>query len=344
MTDIQTADLDAVIECARDDLVALRGARIFVTGGTGFVGTWLLAALHHADRHLGLRIQVDVLTRDPDEFAARQAALCEWANPIRGDVTAIPPLGTVDAAVHAATPASAAFNDVDPDGMRRVIVEGMECVLDRLAASGAIPMLFTSSGAVYGPQPHDMTSIHEDYQTPSTVLDPRSAYAFGKREAEELALAATAAGGPSLRLARLFAFVGPLLPLDAHFAVGNFIRDAIAGGPIRVAGEGTAMRSYMYAGDMTVALLAVLLRGQPGRPYNVGSAEAISIGDLARAVEDAVAPGCEVDVAASRQSELPTGAGYRYVPDVTRLRDELDVRCTVGLDDALVRTARWAAK
>lgn len=337
---LPSVDLETIVELDESDLRALTGARIFVTGGTGFVGTWLLAALHHADRRLALDLDVRVLTRDAARFGTTQPALAAWATTIEGDVRTCPNPGTVDFAIHAATSASATLNDTQPDLMRQTIVEGMERVLDVLEPSGPIPLLFTSSGAVYGRQPLDLERIPETYSLESADIAPTNAYALGKQDAERIALAASQSGGPSLRLARLFAFVGPLLPLDAHFAIGNFIRDALAGGPIRVAGDGTAVRSYLYAADMVVQLLAILARGEVDQPYNVGSDSPISIADLARLVESTVAPGCGVDIAGLAPGALPTGAGSRYVPETRRIAAITPTTLT-PLRQAVEATASW---
>ena len=106
-----TDDLDLVVESASSDLEALRSARMFITGGTGFVGTWLVAALHHADQRLNLKLDVTLLTRDPEGFKRRLPKLADWCTLLHGDVTDVPPLRTFDFAIHAATPASAALND-----------------------------------------------------------------------------------------------------------------------------------------------------------------------------------------------------------------------------------------
>lgn len=340
MRPLPSRDLDAIVEASEADLRNLSSARIFVTGGTGFVGTWLLSALHHADERLALDVDVRVLTRDPVRFAATQPRLASWASVIEGDILACPDPGKVDFAIHAATSASATLNDERPELMRQTIVEGMERVLDALAPSGSIPLLFTSSGAVYGRQPLELGRIPETYRLESADVAPMNAYALGKQDAERIALAASQSGGPTLRLARLFAFVGPLLPLDTHFAIGNFIRDALAGGPIHVAGDGTPVRSYLYAADMVTQLLAVLVRGETATPYNVGSDEPISIADLAHLIRDRLAPDAKVEIAGAKQGSLPTGAGSRYVPETMRIRT-LALEPVTALPIAVGRTARW---
>jgi nucleoside-diphosphate-sugar epimerase len=337
-------DFADIIERSRDDLEALRDSRVFITGGTGFVGTWLVSALHAADRALGLHLRLELLTRNPTAFALRHPALATWVTMIEGDVTRIPPIGLMDAAIHAATPASAAFNDEHPDRMRATIVDGMDSVLARLRPSGAIPFLFTSSGAVYGPQPPTMERIPETYWSPDDTIEPRNAYALGKRDAERIALEAAESGGPAVRIARLFAFVGPYLPLDAHFAVGNFIGDALTHQPIRVSGDGLAVRSYMYSSDLVVALLAILVRGRPTTPVNVGSDSPVGIAELAAVVRDLLSPSSDVLIGGVPAARLPTGAGNRYVPCVTRLSRLLgSSACTVDLATSIRRTARWAS-
>ncbi len=119
--------------------------------------------------------------------------------------------------------------------------------------------------------------------------------------------------GLPVKVARGFAFIGPYLPLDAHFAAGNFLRDGLRGGPIRVGGDGTPYRSYLYAADLAVWLWTLLFRGAPCRPYNVGGEEAVSIAELACCV--AVHFGVGVQIA---RAATPGRPAERYVPATRR--------------------------
>jgi dTDP-glucose 4,6-dehydratase len=130
--------------------------------------------------------------------------------------------------------------------------------------------------------------------------------------------------------------------MDAHFAIGNFIRDALAGGPIAIKGDGTPLRSYLYTADLMIWLWTILLRGRAGRAYNVGSDAAISIGDLARLVSETVAGmglgRAEVTIAGKANPGVPPA---RYVPSIARARSELGLEAWIELGQSVEKTARW---
>jgi nucleoside-diphosphate-sugar epimerase len=341
VTMVNERDLQEVLDVAGDDLKHFRRARLYVTGGTGFFGTWLCRTILYANRRMKLGIECDVLTRNPDTFAraAPDIALNSAIRVLRGDVLFPPTLGGYDGVVHAATEASAAMNQAEPARMLAVIVDGMRALIDRvIAPNGAIPVLFTSSGAVYGRQPTDMAFVPETYACAPDPLQPVSAYHEGKRSAE-LLLAIAGEGGACLpKIARLFAFLGPRLPIDTHFAAGNFVRDAIRGEAIVVRGDGTPLRSYLYPTDMIAWCLALFTRGVPSRAYNVGSSEPVSIADLAGRIAAAVQPSPPVSILGRHDPGAPI---ERYVPDTTRIEGELGVRRTVSLDEAIARTVAY---
>jgi len=330
-------DLNHVLLHTGDLWEALRGRRLFITGGTGFFGSWLLESFLWAHERYDLGAHAVVLTRDPKAFEARVPHLAQhpaiecWP----GDVRTFP-FGddTFSHVIHAATPTT----PQTPDAVFGDIVDGTRRVLDFATHTGAEAFLLTSSGAVYGKQPSDMSHVPEDYSGGPDPLDSRSAYGEGKRSAELLCAAHGHRHRPQIKIARCFAFVGPYLPLDVNFAVGNFIRDGLLGGPIRIAGDGTPYRSYLYAADLAIWLWTILFRGQPLRPYNVGSAAEVNIRTLANVVAETFRPPLQV------QQARPETAGYpaeRYVPDVTRAEAELELRTRIPLADGIHRTVAW---
>jgi nucleoside-diphosphate-sugar epimerase len=328
------ADLDEVLDAAADDLARWRGARLLVTGATGFVGTWLLETLAWADTRLGLGVRAVAASRDParlpPHLAGHPAVL-----PLPADVRALPPVGAVDAVVHAAAPSSAPFGRGDgaPHELAATILDGTRAVLE---AAGPVPLLFVSSGAVYGRAP-GARAFPEDAPSGPDPLDVGATYGEAKRMAETLCAVAVWRGRVRATVARCFTFIGPHLPLGAHFAAGNFLADALAGRPVTVGGDGRAERSYLYAGDLAAWLWALLARGAPGRAYNVGSERAVTIAELAAACAAQAAPPVPVVIAGRPAG----GAVDRYLPDTARARSELGVEQRVGLDEAIARTLAW---
>jgi len=168
--------------------------------------------------------------------------------------------------------------------------------------------------------------------------DPAAGYAHGKRAAEFLCSVAAAETNLRVKIARCFAFVGPLLPLDLNFAIGNFIRDAALKDRIEVAGDGTPRRSYLYAADLAIWLWTILVSGESGRPYNVGSEADLSIAELARLVGDVLNPGIPVHI---QDASVLGAPPKRYVPSTARAAGELGLSTRVELPEAIGRTADW---
>ena len=344
-------DVAAVLARTQSLWPDLNGATVFITGATGFFGIWLLETLLAANREFSLGCRVIALSRDPGRFAANAPHLAtdpaiSW---IAGDVKSfVSPADSITHIIHAATEASAKLNVENPQAMFDVCVEGARRVLALAKEKQPARMLFTSSGAIYGRQPPELSHVPEDYMGGPDPLNPLNAYAEGKRATEQLCAIAClqppAGAGLHITTARCFTFVGPHLPLDSHFAIGNFIRDALAGGPIRVNGDGTPYRSYLYAADLAEWLVAILLRGATGRAYNVGSEEAVSIRDLAHRVASVAAhvTGLPSEVVINRPPPAgSTALPDRYIPSCRRAFDELGLSESTPLDVATERTLRY---
>ena len=337
-------DLDHILSHTKPLWDAVRDRRIFLTGVTGFFGAWLLESLLYANRTLGLNLSATVLCRDPEAYARRMPqiaadnAITLW----RGDIRSFDvPDYEYSYVVHAAAPASSAAS-AEPVELLSTIIDGTRRMLTLAAGHGARKFLFVSSGAVYGSQPEHISHIPETYTGGPDWLNPNAAYAEGKRVAEQMCAIHSPQAETEFRIARCFAFVGPHLPLAGHFAIGNFIADAIAGRSIEIRGDGTAVRSYLYAADLAIWLWTMLLAASPSGAYldvwNVGSAEPVSVRDLACMVGQEIHPGLAVNIG---NLSTPGEPRQRYVPDVRKAEAELGLHPMIGLRDAIRRTADW---
>lgn len=333
-------DLEEVFVSVGSHWEELSAASLFITGGTGFVGHWLLETLKYADQRRQLNVRATILTRNPEAFKRKSPDLFNYPafNFVSGDVQNFDfPAGNFTHLIHAATDASAELNATDPRKMFDTVLWGTRRTLDFAVEKKIGRLLNLSSGAVYGRQPADVEYFREDWQGGPDCQDPVNAYAEAKRAAEMLCAIYEKQFGLNITTGRIFASLGPYLPIDIHFAAGNFIRDAIAGKKIIVKSSGSAVRSLLYAADMTAQLWHLLIRGGGGQAYNIGSNKVILIRDLAAKVASLLGrEGCEI----LGQDDKGWNPG-RYVPDVTLIEKNLGLKEKTTLEEAIIRTAIW---
>jgi dTDP-glucose 4,6-dehydratase len=341
MTRLFNEDLANVLKRLAPVMEKLRRRRIFITGGTGFFGKWLLDSFLDANAKLNLQADLIVLSRDPDKFLSNFPQYSKLPNLsfTKGDIRnfTFPP-GQFDYVIHGATESSAKLAIEHPEEMYSVILEGTRRVLDFSVASKVKRMLFISDGAVYGTQPPNLPNIPEEFINDPN-FQPDSSYGRGKLHAERLCQEYAAMCGLGCTAARCFSFVGPYLPFDSHYAVGNFINDCLENREILITGDGRPFRSYMYAVDLTVWLWTILLTGKTGRAYNVGSSHPVSIASLAKAVNRGFGG---QHVIKTLKTPLTEVLPPRYVPDVKRAIAELGLTLEFGMETALRRTIQWA--
>ena len=318
----------------------LDSSRILLTGGSGFVGKWMLQTSKIAQENSATQIEIVVPTRrlSADHVQTAIAIDCPNVSWVEGDFLHDQlDLGHIDMIVHAATPASAQLNAENPAEMLRINVEAMESVL-RYAGNHK-PLLFTSSGAVYGTQPQSASHIKEGNVELNPPTEQLNAYAQGKIIAERMCRQAGGSGQCFPIIARLFAFGGEYLPRDTHFAIGNFIQNTLDRQPIAIQGDGQARRSYLYGADMATWLWSALAHGETEIPFHIGSEHSVSILELAQTV--AIVSG-EVlkyvpEIIVSKEINLLEPV-HQYVPANVHTRKTLQVTEWTPLEEIIRHT------
>ena len=318
--------------------------KLLLTGGTGFFGRSLLQFIAAKNQPF----EVTVLTRCPSIFLRKypQYSKLPWLRFQIGDVTQSDTLSTLAGKDRFTHLLHAALDSTVSSGLNSFerfdqIVNGTRNMLKLAAENGINRFLLTSSGAVYGPQPYSIESISESYLGTADPLLMSSTYGLSHRMAEHFCTLTSKESGLETVIARCFAFVGEDLPMSAHFAIGNFIRDAKFNTCIEVQGNGSPIRSYLHQSDLANWLLTLLKKGEPGEAYNVGSDHAISIVDLAHMVRDVVAPYKPVIV---RQNLLAdNNQRNRYIPNIDKARNNLSLTVNVPLEESIYLASKYVA-
>jgi len=332
-------DLEHIYQNTQDIWESFRGKSIFLTGGTGFFGKWLLESFIYANDKLALNAKITTLTRNPDAFLIEYPFYKEHANTVRfvkGDILNYD--FNLDEKfqfiIHAATAASEALNKSNPLLMMDTITIGTRRVLDFAITQPIEGFLFVSSGAIYGKQPWNVTHIREEDSYKVDINNQNSAYAEGKRIAELYCSSYFETYKLPIKIARCFAFVGPYLPLDTHFAIGNFINNVLKNEDIVIKSDGSTVRSYMYASDLMVWLWKILFKGEINQPYNVGSDEGVSIQQLAEKISSISSAKVAVKILGSPVEKEHIDI---YCPSITKA-NKLNAKVKIQLTESILKT------
>lgn len=312
---------------------------IFITGATGFFGKCLLQNFICANSELKLNIKIIALSRDPESFILNHPEFNDGSIEfIKGDVRNFNfPDQHIEYIIHAATDVNTNLITNEPLIIYDSIVDGTKQILELAQNKKVTSVLYISSGAVYGKQPHDLTHVPEDYSGGPDVYANDASYSEGKRVAELLCNIYHKQHHVNTKIARCYSFVGPYLPLDRHFAIGNFIGNVLEKKQIKIQGDGSPYRAYLYTADLVIWLMKILLEGKDCHPYNVGSDDAINLEDLANAVNSFSINKLNVEIMQSKSLHPPT----YYVPSINRAKIELGLEVYTNLNEAIEKTMQF---
>ena len=334
-------DAEAVLTGRTEVLKPLANRHLFISGGTGFLGTWLLELIAILNAGYQFSTQVTVLSRSAPDFARRHKHLGgrKEYRFVEGDIRYLTELPRdTDFVLHAAALTDRRLFASNPTVVGEVNGVG---TIRLLRAANLLEhvkkVVLVSSGLVYGPQALSVERIDESSSSGFPCDTANAVYAESKRFAEAMASSFVSETKLPLVIVRPFAFVGPYQSLELPWAVTDFIRDSLAGRSIKIMGDGSTVRSLMYASDYAYWTLAALACGRERNAYNIGSPHPIDLLSLARMITQHFMPQPEILTKIGQAGHETT----RLVPCVDKARRELGVEITVSLPEAVQKAIAW---
>ena len=334
-------DLDHVIAHTEGLWEELRGKKIFITGGTGFFGCWLLESFAWANDKLDLHSSAFVLSRNPEAFEKKAPHLYNnnAINFLKGNIKDfIFPENSFSYLIHCSVYQQNTDEKTKNVSMTNEMLNGTMRILDFCVKSKVEKMLLVSTGAVYGKAPAHLKNIPEYFSDSFDPTISQSAYHHVRRMMETISVIYAEENDFEAKIVRCFSFIGPYLPLNSRFAISDFIVDALSNNSIVVKGDGKAVRSYLYMSDLVIWLWTLLFRGKSCRPYNIGSELPISIREVAEEFANKFVPPLPVSILKKNYHGV---APDYYVPDTSRARSELDLQQRISLSTAIRKTMQW---
>lgn len=343
--DIVRQDIEAAARAVASEAPALAGRTVLVSGGNGFLGSYLVGTLLQLNRSV-LRTPCRVTVLDNFITGSRDSAIydvhdpqvniveCDVSKPLPADLAA-------DYLLHAAGIASPVYYRQFPLETIEVAVTGTRNMLAHAHAKKARGVLYFSSSEIYGDPDPRFIPTPEDYWGNVSSIGPRSCYDESKRLGETLCATYHWHHQVPVRIVRPFNVYGPGMKTNDYRVIPTFLMNGIRHQALPVHDKGNQTRTYCYVSDATAGFLKVLLRGRDGEVYNVGKEEEeINVVSLAKIVAGLFP--YPVPIELTRYPEnYPAGEPRRRCPDLRKIRGELGYQPAIELEAGLARTLEW---
>jgi len=328
-------------DCAKScinisNLEKLKSSHILITGGTGFVGNWLTEMLIYLNENFNFNVSIYLLSRN----AAQRInySKFKYIHYIKSDVKNVKELprnigyilhaaGTPDSREHV----SNSIKTID------TFYRGTQNILDLASRlPNLIKIIHFSSNKIYGNN-YSRIPMHES-NTTIVGNNNQDVYSESKRISETLCKAYISELHLPIIIVRPFAFIGPFQSSDKPWAINNFIRDAILGGPIRILGNELTTKSYMYGSDLAYFVLNILSEGKVAEAYNLGSSHPMTLVELAIKIKNIINSEIEIKIRSSKDTYHET---IFDVPNTTKLEHYFNIKPAFDIEDSLKRTILW---
>ena len=330
-------DLDVILG-DKSLFEAYRGKRVTLLGGSGFIGKWVLSSFIHSNEFENTNIDISVIATDAGKLKESYGERTKDFEFLDLDFSKLPIgycLPESDFFLHAATSTNPRSHIDGLNSILQIAQNSTQAIIESARKYQNLPrVIHLSSGIVYPRDSNLVQGLPETRVVPEKVK--QKSYRGAKLLIEELITESVSAGEMLAANPRLFAFSGPGLPIDEHFAVGNFLRDALCGVPLRITGNPHTRRSYMYPTDLVTWLLTILSDPED-IPTNVGSDVPVTLEELANVISG-ISSQSQVEIAGS------VAPPDSYFPSVFTARERYGLQLKVGLEEGLVNWMRYLKK
>jgi nucleoside-diphosphate-sugar epimerase len=334
---------DCLLASARQVEVrtALGFQHIAITGGTGFLGTWITEAIAALNDEYSLGITLDLYARNTKDWSKKYPHLANRhdvnvkSQDVRSPFTFNRNTNFV---IHAAGIPNNRVHASDPLRVQQTTVTGINNALEAASQLDNLKRFLNVSSCLVSGVSNRLGALKENDYFPIPAGQLHTVYAESKRAAESIASIYRSQFRMPISTIRPFTFSGAYQELDRPWAINNFIRDILSNGEIRMHGDGTARRSYLYGSDAAWWTLAALVKGDNGVTYNLGSETPVSHLDLVTLIggQAAFKPRILLNTLAPKEAKFDD-----LYPDTSFTKKSLDVTQTCTLEQTIEKTFRW---
>jgi len=354
---VVTRDLEDICRRLESEFSAMQGKTLFISGGAGFLGHYLVQSVLHWNRTHGGEPPIKIIASDNYIRGVPEWLTALEGDPaltlLRHDITDPLPddLGPLDFIIHAASIASPIYYRRYPIETMDANVNGLRLLLERCRKQQAAghPMsgfLFFSTSEIYGDPTPDQIPTPETYRGNVSCTGPRACYDESKRYGETLCVNFARQYDMPITSARPFNNYGPGLKITDRRVIPDFARDLFAGNDLVLLSDGSPTRTFCYVADAIVGYFKILVRGRAGEAYNIGNeTPEISMltlaGKLAESASDLFGYAGKVVRNVSGDQDYLTDNPQRRCPIIAKAREELDFEPEVSFEEGLRRTLVW---
>lgn len=345
MSKITSQILNIIVNDIKTEAKALEGKTILISGGSGFIGSYINAILYLLNKKI-FKNKCKIISIDNYITGSKKKFLINIKDKnfqfLDGDVRL--PITTnekVDYIIHAAGLASPFYYKKYPLETIESAILGAKNLLELARITKPVSFLFFSSSEIYGDPDPKFVPTPETYAGHVSSVGPRACYDESKRLAETLCMTYHQIYNIPIKIIRPFNVYGPGMKHVDYRVIPTFIYNGLLGKDLPVHDKGIQTRTFCYITDAIVAIFKVLISGKGGEVYNIGNDKPeIGMFELAQTIAEMLGNGVKPRRKNYPQN-YPAGEPQRRCPDLTKIKTHLNYEPKVDLKTGLKQTIHW---